>query len=156
MQPESSGGRDVRMRGFARRTTVEAALTWIDAHAKPLLSEPVPIWRAAGRVLAADVVSSVDVPGFARSMMDGFALHAADTLGAAVLERLQDKSDGAETYRRSGTSVIDPDTMPLIAQLTRRGHRIGIADDINFEYGLTCILDHASRLIDEGRSVTSS
>jgi hypothetical protein len=42
--------------------------------------------------------------------------------------------------------------MPLIAQLTQKGHRIGVADDINFEYGLTCILDHASRLIDEGRA----
>ena len=52
-------------------------------------------------------------------------------------------------YRRGGSSVIDPETMPLIAQLTEKGHRIGVADDINFEYGLNCILDHASRLIDE-------
>ena len=49
-----------------------------------------------------------------------------------------------------GNSIIDPETMPLIAQLTQKGHRIGVADDINFEYGLTCILDHASRLIDAG------
>jgi len=34
-------------------------------------------------VLAADVVSQVDVPGFDRAMMDGFALRAADTLGAS-------------------------------------------------------------------------
>jgi hypothetical protein len=39
--------------------------------------------------------------------------------------------------------------MPLIAQLTEKGHRIGVADDINFEYGLNCILDHASRLIED-------
>jgi hypothetical protein len=26
-----------------------------------------------------------------------------------------------------------------------------VADDIIFEYGLNCILDHASRLIDAGR-----
>jgi hypothetical protein len=37
--------------------------------------------------------------------------------------------------------------MPLIAALTEKGHRIGVADDINFEYGLNCILEHASRLI---------
>jgi hypothetical protein len=37
--------------------------------------------------------------------------------------------------------------MPLIAKLTEKGHRIGAADDINFEYGLNCILDHASQLI---------
>ena len=37
--------------------------------------------------------------------------------------------------------------MPLIAELTEKGHRIGVADDINFEYGLNCILEHASRLL---------
>ena len=84
---------------------------------------------------------------------DTYASISVHTQGAAVLERLQDKSDGAETYRRSGSSVIDPETMPLIARLTQKGHRIGVADDINFEYGLTCILDHASRLID-ARKVT--
>ena len=81
---------------------------------------------------------------------DTYASISVHTQGAAVLERLQDKSDGAETYRRSGSSVIDPETMPLIAQLTEKGHRIGVADDINFEYGLSCILDHASRLIEAG------
>ncbi|MBV9320644.1 MAG: TetR/AcrR family transcriptional regulator, partial [Mycobacterium sp.] len=29
-------------------------------------------------------------------------------------------------------------------------HHIGAADDNNFEYGLDCILDHASRLIEQG------
>ena len=37
--------------------------------------------------------------------------------------------------------------MPIIADLTRKGHHIGAADEINFEYGLTAILDHAGRLI---------
>ena len=79
---------DVRMRGFARRTTVEAALAWIDEHCRRLPAERTSIWQAAGRVLAADIVSRVDVPGFARSMMDGFALQAADTLGATAYSRL--------------------------------------------------------------------
>src|SRR6202000_3051556 len=81
---------------------------------------------------------------------DTYASISVHTQGAAVLERLRTKSDGAENYRRGGNSIIDPETMPLIAQLTQKGHRIGVADDINFEYGLTCILDHASRLIDAG------
>jgi len=78
---------------------------------------------------------------------DTYASISVHTQGAAVLERLQDRSGGAEPYRRSGKSVIDPETMPLIAALTEKGHRIGVADDINFEYGLNCILEHASRLI---------
>jgi molybdopterin molybdotransferase len=76
------------MRGFARRTTVEAALAWIDVHCHRLPAERISIWQAAGRVLAADVISRVDVPGFGRSMMDGFALQAADTLGATAYNRL--------------------------------------------------------------------
>jgi molybdopterin molybdotransferase len=77
------------MRGFARRTTVEAALAWIDGHCRPLPPERISVWQAADRVLKADVVSCVDVPGFARSMMDGFALQAADTLGATAYNRLE-------------------------------------------------------------------
>jgi molybdopterin molybdotransferase len=80
---------DVRMRGFARRSTVEQALQWIDQQTLPLTSEPISIWNAAGRVLGSDIRSGVDVPGFARSMMDGFAVHAADTLGATPYNRLE-------------------------------------------------------------------
>lgn len=44
--------------------------------------------------------------------------------------------------------VIDPEHTPLLAQVTSEGHRIGAADEKNFEYGLECILDHAARLIE--------
>lgn len=79
---------DVRMRGFARRTTVVDALAWLDRQTAPLAPEQVGLHAAAGRVLAGDVVSRVDVPRFARSMMDGFALQAADTAGASPYNRL--------------------------------------------------------------------
>ncbi len=76
---------DVRMRGFAQRTTVEDALAWVDS-ALPnfgdLNSEKVSLLSAAGRVLARDVTSRINVPGFARAMMDGFALVAENTQGA--------------------------------------------------------------------------
>ncbi len=45
--------------------------------------ERVPLDAALGRVLAADVVSPVDVPSFDRSNVDGFAVIAADTFGAS-------------------------------------------------------------------------
>ncbi|WP_144184286.1 molybdopterin biosynthesis protein [Elioraea rosea] len=50
---------------------------------RPLGAETSPLGAALGRVLAEDVVSGVDVPGFDRSGVDGFALRAADTLGAS-------------------------------------------------------------------------
>jgi molybdopterin molybdotransferase len=42
----------------------------------------VPLRDALGRVLAQDVVSHDDVPGFDNSAMDGFALRASDTAAA--------------------------------------------------------------------------
>lgn len=45
--------------------------------------ETVPLDAALGRVLAADVISFVDVPSFDRSNVDGFAVVAEDTFGAA-------------------------------------------------------------------------
>jgi molybdopterin molybdotransferase len=76
---------DVRMRGFAQRTTVDDALVWVDSVLPAfgdLDSEEVSLLSAACRVLARDVVSPVNVPGFARAMMDGFALVSDDSLGA--------------------------------------------------------------------------
>ncbi|HEV3059129.1 MAG TPA: molybdopterin biosynthesis protein, partial [Vicinamibacterales bacterium] len=45
--------------------------------------DTVPLDTALGRVLAADVISSVDVPSFDRSNVDGFAVVAQDTFGAS-------------------------------------------------------------------------
>jgi len=48
----------------------------------PLGTEILSLHHALGRVLAEDVAADVDVPGFDRSNVDGFALQAADTFGA--------------------------------------------------------------------------
>jgi molybdopterin molybdotransferase len=76
------------MRGFLRRSTVAQAWAWLDAQLLALDYEHVDLSAAAGRVLAEDIVSAIDVPRFARSMMDGYALSAADTEGATPYNRL--------------------------------------------------------------------
>src|SRR5262245_30082065 len=45
--------------------------------------ERVPLRRASGRVLARDVIATVDVPPFSRAAMDGYAVRAEDTFGAS-------------------------------------------------------------------------
>jgi putative molybdopterin biosynthesis protein len=50
---------------------------------KPRDIEQVPLDAALGRVLAAHVVSPVDVPSFDRSNVDGFAVVAEDTFAAS-------------------------------------------------------------------------
>jgi putative molybdopterin biosynthesis protein len=52
-------------------------------HLEPLGMEVVQLADALNRVLAADILADVDVPGFDRSNVDGFALRANDTFGAA-------------------------------------------------------------------------
>ena len=49
----------------------------------PLGEESVSLIKPVGRVLSRDVVAGIDVPGFDRSSMDGFAVRAADTSGAS-------------------------------------------------------------------------
>jgi molybdenum cofactor synthesis domain-containing protein len=46
-------------------------------------TERVTLASASGRVAAEDVTSSIDVPPFSRSAMDGYAVIAADTSGAS-------------------------------------------------------------------------
>jgi putative molybdopterin biosynthesis protein len=49
---------------------------------KPFGIEEVILSRASNRVLATDIVSSVDVPPFNRSTVDGYAVKAEDTFDA--------------------------------------------------------------------------
>lgn len=75
---------DVRMRGFVRRTPVAEVWAWLEKNLRPLEGERIGLLEAAGRVLAQDLFSPRNVPPFARAMMDGYALRAADTLGASM------------------------------------------------------------------------
>ena len=58
----------------------DAVLARVDASPP---AEPVALDDALGRVLAAEAVAPEDVPGFDNSAMDGFAVRAEDTEGAA-------------------------------------------------------------------------
>src|SRR5207244_2762085 len=51
------------------------------AHVRPLAAETVPLREAAGRVTAAAAEAVVDLPPFASSAMDGYAVRAADLPG---------------------------------------------------------------------------
>jgi molybdopterin molybdotransferase len=61
---------------------IEEARRLIIAAAAPLEGEPVELASALGRVLAEDALAPDPVPAFDGSAMDGFALRAADLLGA--------------------------------------------------------------------------
>src|SRR5215468_2992130 len=50
---------------------------------RPLGIESVPLDQGLNRVVAKPVIAEVDVPGFDRASVDGFAVCASDTLGAS-------------------------------------------------------------------------
>ncbi len=60
----------------AGSTSISAAREQVLAACAPLPSEPVPVGDALGRVLAADVAATADVPRFVNSAMDGYAVMA--------------------------------------------------------------------------------
>jgi AcrR family transcriptional regulator len=87
---------------------------------------------------------------------DTYSAVSVHVRGSVVLQRLSEKTRASQNggHEIDEPSAIDPKTTPLIAKLSAKGHRIAVADENNFEYGLECILDHASGLIDgaeEGR-----
>ena len=79
---------DVRMKGFRERADVETVEAFLEAHTRALAPEPVELLACAGRVLAEDVISQFDVPGFPRSAMDGYAVRGEDTFGASNYDQL--------------------------------------------------------------------
>jgi len=85
--------RDLRPPAEAREAIEDLDLTPDD--------ETVPLDDARGRVLAERIDAALDVPGFDRASVDGYAVRARDTFGAdeadpAVLDRIGTVHAGAE------------------------------------------------------------
>ena len=92
---------DVRMRGFAQRHTVDAALAWLDAQIANCSRWSAEIRAADGRRRSRAGGfrrQRCRVPGFDRATMDGYALMA-------------DSTEGATSYTRLPLTVIG-DSMP--------------------------------------------
>jgi molybdopterin molybdotransferase len=68
---------------FLEVVPVEKAVSIIHDIATPLKTEAIPLDEAYNNVLAEDVVAQSDIPGFSRSVVDGYAVVAADTTGAS-------------------------------------------------------------------------
>jgi molybdenum cofactor synthesis domain-containing protein len=72
------------MRPFTSTISLDEARKRLEANIHPIdRVEHVRIEDAAGRVGSSDVASPIDVPPFARSAMDGYAVIAADTQDAS-------------------------------------------------------------------------
>ena len=115
----------------------EAQRRVLDAMA-PLPAAEVPLAEALGLVLADPVAAGGDLPPFANSAVDGFAVRAADTAGAPVdLEILEDVPAGSvpTTPVRPGTATrimtgapmpAGADAVVMVEETTSAGDRVTI------------------------------
>lgn len=89
---------------------LDEALAELLDHAVPLAgTETVSTFDADGRVLAEDVVSTLQVPPADNSAMDGYAVRVADVPGAAVALRVSQRIPAG-----SLASVLEPCTAARI------------------------------------------
>src|SRR5438445_13299254 len=71
------------MRPFTSTISLEEAHRALSEAVEPISrTERVRLADAAGRVVAREIVSPIEVPPFARSTMDGYAVRSSDVGGA--------------------------------------------------------------------------
>jgi molybdopterin molybdotransferase len=99
---------DVRMRGFSARADVEEVDRFLAEAARPLGAERTALLDATGRVLAEDVRAGVDVPPFARSAMDGYAVRGEDTFGASPFDPVRLRVVGESLPGRPRSGRLGP------------------------------------------------
>jgi molybdopterin molybdotransferase len=114
---------------FRSRVDVDTARTTFLNTIHPIKKiEIVPLETADMRVLASDVVSEYNVPHYRRAAMDGYAVRADDTLGAApsspVILTLTDGIVDPNTCRRVHTGSAMPDGSDAVIML-EDSRRIG-------------------------------
>jgi len=94
---------------FLETVLVEEAITRIKAIAPLPLVEQVPLETASGKVLSEDIRADIDIPGFDRSVVDGYAVRSSDTTGAgesvpAMLQLTGRINMGEKADRYSGVT----------------------------------------------------
>ncbi len=70
------------MRSFFKVVDIETVLSLATTF-EVLPVEPIRLTAAVGRVLAEDIEADLDIPGFSRATMDGYAVQGASTFGAS-------------------------------------------------------------------------
>jgi putative molybdopterin biosynthesis protein len=78
-------------------------------------TEQVPLEAARGRVLAERIDADIDVPGFDRATMDGYAVRARDTFGADEADPANLELVGAVHAGKEPAVVVEPDTAAEIS-----------------------------------------
>jgi len=90
---------------FLNVVTVAEALKAAATIAPPAVSEFVRVEQSAGRVLSATISADSDIPGFDRSIVDGYAVRSSDTTGASDAAPALLVTAGRVTMGTGGTNI---------------------------------------------------
>ncbi len=85
---------------------VEEARDRILSRIEPLQPLELPLQEAEGCVLAQDLVAPTDIPDFASSAMDGFAVRSSDVVGASPLAPVELKIVGRALIGQRPESTV--------------------------------------------------
>ncbi|EMA59286.1 molybdopterin biosynthesis protein [Halorubrum lipolyticum] len=131
---------------FRDLATPEAAREAIDSLDLSPAPETVPLENARGRVLSERIDAAIDVPGFDRASMDGYAVRARDTFGAdeadpAELDLVGAVHAGATpevtvepgTCAEISTGAVMPDGADAVVMVERTDELDGEGGDLNAE-----------------------
>lgn len=131
-----------RQEQFLEVVSAEEARARFNRHLDlaPLPAETVTLRDAHTRVLAHDVVAPVDAPAFDRANVDGFAVRAADTLGA---------SDSHPTVLRLNAEVIACGHAPDLTVAPGTATTIATGGMIPRGADAVVMIEH-TELLDEG------
>ena len=99
-------------RDLATPEAAHAAIESLDLSPEP---ETVPLEDARGRVLAERIDAAIDVPGFDRASMDGYAVRARDTFGADEADPAELDLVGAVHAGAAPTVTVAPGTCAEIS-----------------------------------------
>jgi molybdopterin molybdotransferase len=90
----------------AELLTIDAALALVLERVRPLPDEEVTLADAGGRYLAAPARTSVDLPPFDSSAMDGYAVRSADTPGTLAVAGESAAGRPAATALAAGGAAV--------------------------------------------------
>ncbi|MGV3754538.1 MAG: gephyrin-like molybdotransferase Glp [Verrucomicrobiota bacterium] len=90
--------------------TLESALERILARLPVLPAEAIPLSQADGCVLRAEAIARTDLPAFDNSAMDGYAVRAGDTAGAAKDQPRWLKLTGQIAAGEAPNCAVEPGT----------------------------------------------
>ena len=91
---------------FESAKSFHEALVLAQSKVQPITeSEEIPTVDALGRILASEIVSPKDLPGFARSGMDGYAVRSMDIHGASIQHPIELEVIGRAEMGRDPVSL---------------------------------------------------